>query len=266
MRVLVVDDEKPARERLKSLLETLSYCQVCGAADNGVEALRITQTEHPDVVLMDIRMPAMDGLEAAHHLACLDNPPAVIFTTAYGEYALEAFDAHAIDYLLKPVRKERLVQALGNACKPNRAQLAKLHGNPSKQFQIRSHICAKLGDNFKLIPIHQILYFQADHKYVTAYHRQGEVIIEESLKSLETELTPLFLRIHRNALVALAFIDSLCKTPAGRFEVVLANNAARLEVSRRHLATLRQMLKSSHNQRHFLSSITDFAQAPQQYG
>lgn len=248
MKVLVVDDEKPARERLKTLLATLSCYQVCGEASNGVEALRMTQVEHPDVLLMDIRMPAMDGLEAAHHLACLNNPPAVIFTTAYGEHALEAFDAHAIDYLLKPVRQERLRQALGKACKPNRAQLAEVYGNNSKP--VRSHIYAKLGDHFKLIPVHQILYFQADHKYVTVHHQQGEVIIEESLKSLETELEPLFMRIHRNALVALAAVDGLYKTPAGRFEVVLENKVARLEVSRRHLAALRRMLKSSYAKPH----------------
>jgi two-component system response regulator AlgR len=265
MRVLVVDDEKPARERLKTLLETLAYCQVCGEASNGVEALQIGQAQHPDVVLMDIRMPAMDGLEAAHHLACLDNSPAVIFTTAYGEHALEAFDAHAIDYLLKPVRKERLMQALDNACRPNRAQFAEVYGNNIKP--LRSHICAKLGDSFKLIPIHQILYFQADHKYVTVHSRQGEVIIEESLKSLETELEPLFVRIHRNALVALDAVNGLYKTPAGRFEVVLENDIARLEVSRRHLASLRHMLKSTTTTHRNLSpKTTNFAQAPQQYG
>lgn len=264
MRVLLVDDEKPARERLKTLLETLSYCQVCGEASNGVEALRLIQTEHPDVVLMDIRMPAMDGLEAAHHLACLDNPPAIIFTTAYGEHALEAFDAHAIDYLLKPVPKERLVQALGNACRPNRAQLAEVYGNHSQP--VRSHICARLGDSFKLIPIHQVLYFQADHKYVTVHHRQGEVIIEESLKSLETELEFLFVRIHRNALVALGAVDGLHKTPEGRFEVILENDTARLEVSRRHLASLRRMLKTSTTHRHLTSKISNFKQASQQYG
>jgi two-component system response regulator AlgR len=213
---------------------------------------------------MDINMPAMDGLEAAHHLACLDNPPAVIFTTAYGEHALEAFNARAIDYLLKPVRKERLNQALGNACRPNRAQLAQVHGNNVKQF--RSHICAKLGDSFKLVPIHQILYFQADQKYVTVHYRQGEVVIEESLKSLETELEPLFVRIHRNALVALSAVDSLYKTPAGRFEIVLEKNAVRLEVSRRHLASLRNMLKSSNTYRHLSPKTAAFGQAPQQYG
>lgn len=256
MRVLLVDDEKPARERLKALLETISYCQLCGEANNGVEALRLSQAEHPDLVLMDIRMPAMDGLEAAHHLSCLDNPPAVIFTTAYGEHALEAFDAHAIDYLLKPVRKERLTQALGKACKPNRAQLAKVYGNNVKH--VRSHICAKLGESFKLIPIHQILYFQADQKYVTVYHRQGEVIIEESLKSLETELEPLFVRIHRNALVALSAVDGLYKTSEGRFEVTLENDAARLEVSRRHLASLRRMLRSSHANPYVSGQMTAF--------
>lgn len=242
MRILIVDDEKPARERLRSLIEALPSYEVCGEASNGIEALRISQMEHPDVVLMDIRMPGMDGLEAAQHLADLEQPPAIIFATAYGDHALDAFAAHAVDYLLKPVRRERLIQALGNARKPNRAQLIEL--GKTRRDSPRTHICAKLGERFKLIPIDQVLYFQAEQKYVTVRHRQGEVIIEESLKSLETELAPAFVRAHRNALVALAFIEGLDRSAEGRFRIVLKNMPECIEVSRRHLATVKNALKT----------------------
>lgn len=243
MRVLIVDDEKPARERLRSLIEALPAYQVCSEASNGIEALRISQTEHPDVVLMDIRMPGMDGLEAAQHLAGLEQPPAIIFATAYGEYALDAFAAHAVDYLLKPVRKEQLVQALGNARKPNRAQIAEL--GKTRSDSPRTHICARLGERFKLIPLDQVRYFQAEQKYVTVRYCQGEVIIEESLKSLESELAPGFVRVHRNALVALAYIEGLDKTADGKYQIVLKNTPERIEVSRRHLATVKSLLKSA---------------------
>lgn len=243
MKVLVVDDEGPARERLKSLLHELPAYQICGEARNGLEALRLSEEKQPDIVLMDIRMPGMDGLEAARHLARLDKkPPAIIFTTAYGDYALEAFQTSATGYLLKPVRKEHLERTLSNARRPNRAQLTELadaDGNPA-----RTHICARLHGNLRLIPIDDIFYFQADQKYVSVRHRQGEVLIEEPLKSLETELAPRFLRIHRNALVATAYVKGLMKSSDGGVHVAFEGINERLEVSRRHLSEVRQYLRS----------------------
>jgi len=244
MKVLVVDDERPARERLRDLLAALSAYECCGEAGNGIEALRLAQTAQPDIVLLDIRMPGMDGLEAARHLAGLDRPPAVIFTTAYGEYALEAFDAHAAGYLLKPIHRNRLEDALANARIPNRAQLAGLTAAAAGAGVKRTHLCARLGGRLELIPLDDVLYFQADQKYVTVRHRQGEVIIEESLKSLETEFAALCLRIHRNALVVTGHLAGLEKTPRGHFEVVFTGNSERLEVSRRHVAAVRHFLKS----------------------
>ena len=240
MKVLIVDDEAPARERLKRLLSELPDYAICGQAGNGVETLRMVQSQHPDIVLMDIRMPVMDGLEAARHLSKLQKPPALIFTTAYGEYALDAFQAYAAGYLLKPIRKEHLVQALAKACTLNRAQLAGLASNNA-----RTHLCARLGERLELVPIEAVLYFQADQKYVTVRHKHGEVILEESLKSLEVEFAPHFLRIHRNALVAKAHLAGLIKTSEGRFQVLFSDIDERLEVSRRHLTAARRFMKSS---------------------
>jgi two-component system response regulator AlgR len=242
MKVLIVDDEKPACERLINLLATMPDYQACGAAGNGVEALQMAQIQHPDIVLMDIRMPGMDGLEAARHLIHLKEPPAIIFTTAYGEHALEAFETHATDYLLKPVRKERLEQALRNARNPNRAQLAGLA--QAATGTTRTHLCARLGEKLKLIPIEQVIYFLADQKYVTVCNLQGEVLIEDSLKSLESELADRVLRIHRNALVGTAHLVGLERTPQGRYQVILQGSDARLEVSRRHLAAIKHFLRT----------------------
>ena len=117
MRVLVVDDEKPARERLKQLLEDEADYEFAGEAKNGMDAVRLAAELEPDIVLLDIRMPGLDGIETAHHLAAMENPPAVVFATAYDEYAIEAFDARAVGYVLKPVRRSRLVAALEQASK-----------------------------------------------------------------------------------------------------------------------------------------------------
>ncbi|MCP4935616.1 MAG: response regulator transcription factor, partial [bacterium] len=237
MKVLIVDDETPARVRLKRLLDELSGYETCAEAKNGIEALELAQTQHPDIVLMDIRMPAMDGLEAARHLATLEQPPALIFTTAYGEYALDAFQAHAAGYLLKPIRKEHLQQALAGARIPNRAQLA---GLADTEGNARTHICARLGERLELIPLTAVFYFQAEQKYVTVRHRHGEVLVEESLKSLETEFDSRFLRIHRNALVAKAHLMGLIKTPEGRFQIQFNGIDDQLEISRRHLSEARR--------------------------
>jgi len=243
VRILVVDDEAPARQRLCRLLEELDGCQVCGEATNGREALLQCDRDGPDIVLMDIRMPNMDGLEAASHLAGLEQSPAVIFTTAYGDHALEAFDANAVDYLLKPIRKERLVEALGKARRITKAQAGALtDGDQSPQ---RTHICAHQLGSLQLIPAADIRYFQAGEQYVTVYFGSGEILIDESLKSLEAEFGRRFVRIHRNALVALSYLEKMEKDSDGRNYIHLRDIPGRLEVSRRHVAVLRRLLKRS---------------------
>jgi two-component system response regulator AlgR len=241
MRVLLVDDETLARERLRRLLAEVPDCEVCGEAADGHAALHGYEQLQPDVVLMDIRMPGMDGLEAARHLAGLADPPAVIFTTAFGDHALEAFEACAVDYLLKPIRAERLAAALGNARRLTRAQATQLGSDTGG---VRSHICVRVRGNLQLIPVSDIRFFRADHKYVTVRTGDAEYLIEEPLKALEDEFTARFLRIHRNALVAADFIVGLEKDAAGQCVVVLGGIDERLEVSRRHQPEVRARLKA----------------------
>jgi len=240
VKILIADDEAPARTRLRRLVEEIDGHDIVGEAANGREALLLSDKTQPDVLLLDIRMPGMDGLEAARHVATLENPPAVIFTTAYGDHALEAFAAHALDYLLKPIRKERLAQALTHVRKLNRAQSAALSN--VETAQARSHICARVRGALQLVPVGEIVYFLADQKYVTVRYSEGSVLIEESLKALETEFAAAFTRIHRNALVAAAHIVGLERDDDGHVHVRLRGVTERLEVSRRHAAELRQRL------------------------
>jgi two-component system response regulator AlgR len=242
MRVLIIDDEAPARDRLRRLVEEIGGHQVIGEAVNGSEALTLAARDQPEILLLDIRMPGMDGLEAARHLAQLDNPPAVIFTTAYDDHALEAFAAHAVDYLLKPIRKERLAQALTQARRLTRAQCAALGEDP-QTGAARTHICARVRNNLELVPVEEILYFQADQKYVSVRHAGGEVLIEDSLKALEGEFGDRFSRIHRNALVCDQCILGLEKDAEGQVHIRLRGTDRQLEVSRRHLVALRRKLK-----------------------
>ena len=245
LKVLIVDDEEYARERIKGLLANQAEYVVCAEAEDGVEAIMMAERHTPDIVLMDISMPAMDGLEAARHLSGMDTPPAVIFTTAYGEYALEAFSTKATGYLMKPIRQEQLLQSLEQARSLNRAQrLEALENREGNRSMARKHICARMRGNLELIPIEDVVYFQADQKYVTVRHKKGEVIIEESLKSLETDLSDRFIRIHRNALVSKSAISGLSKSSVGRTQVILDNVKYQLEVSRRLLAEVRRFVRN----------------------
>ncbi|MDS4028853.1 MAG: LytTR family DNA-binding domain-containing protein [Candidatus Contendobacter sp.] len=241
MKVLIVDDEPPARDRLRELLNRLSDYEPCGEAGNGAEALRLAASLQPDIVLLDIQMPGLDGLETARRLAELAHPPAIIFVTAYGDHALAAFDARAVAYLLKPVRLERLEQALVSASRLNRAQLASLAAEPVVAG--RAYISARLGQRLERIPLADVFYFQADQKYVTVRYRQGCVLIEESLKVLEAELGARVIRVHRNALAMAAQVAGLEKALDGGVNLVFHGISDRLEVSRRHLPAIRQFVK-----------------------
>jgi two-component system response regulator AlgR len=207
-------------------------CRCVGEAGNGQEALKLSDELKPDVVLLDIRMPGMDGVEAARHLADFETPPAVIFTTAYDQYALDAFETQAVGYLLKPVRREKLERALQAATRPTRAQLAKL-AKVSPAAARRSHIAVRTREGLKLLPVEEIRAFIADQKYTTIRHPDGEHLIEESLRSLEDEFEPDFVRIHRNSLVALRHIEAVERVADGGYAVRLRGNADLLTVSRR---------------------------------
>jgi two-component system response regulator AlgR len=241
MKILIVDDEAPARDRLQHMISLIDNMQVCGQAAHGLEAVTMAQTTQPDIVLMDIRMPGMDGLEAARHLSDMDEPPAIIFTTAFSEHALEAYDANAVDYCVKPIRQEKLEKALTKARKLTKAQIVAL-GMETNNVG-RSHICARVRGNLELIAIDHIAYFLADQKYITVRHKDGEVLIEDALKSLEVEFSHRFLRIHRNALVNSNFISGMEKQADARFVVTFKGIDDKLEISRRHVAEVRKFLK-----------------------
>lgn len=242
MKCLVVDDESLARERLVRMIEGLPGWSLCGEAASGTEAVRQAERLRPDVVLMDIRMPGMDGLEAARHLAYLDAPPAVVFTTAYGDHALEAFDAQAIDYLLKPIHPERLRQALEKVARLGPRPLQA--GDNVASAGRRSHFCARVRGNLELVPVDEVVFLQADSKYVTVRSPTQQILIEESLKSLEQEFSEDFLRIHRNALVAVHAVRGLEKDASGQSRVLLEGVEDRLEISRRLLSDVRRRIKS----------------------
>jgi len=247
VNILVVDDERPARERLRNLIAELGLGEVVGEAATGREALELTARLDPDVLLLDIRMPGMDGLETAAHLAKLERPPAVIFTTAYGDYALRAFETQAVDYLLKPIRLDRLERALHGARRLNRAQLGAVEEAGREPDHpgggARTHLSARVHGDIRLIPIEEVIYFQADQKYVTVRDSTGQVLIEEALKSLEEEFAERFVRIHRNALVARRALEGLERAGNGRYQVRLEGIEERLEVSRRHLSGVRRLMR-----------------------
>lgn len=242
MKILIIDDEPLARMRLRSIIAEIDAGEVVGEGASGKDALSLCGEFKPDIILLDIRMPGMDGIEAAQHIMKLDTPPAIIFTTAYDEYAVTAFESHAVDYLMKPVRKERLQEALQSATRMTRAQMQALKDDPVSDR--RQHISARLGGELRLIPVDEICYFMAEHKYVTVKHRQGTVLIEESLRTLEKEFEDIFLRVHRNALVAVACISALEKDRAGGHKIKMRGIEDTLEVSRRHLPTVRKAMKT----------------------
>lgn len=241
MRILLVDDETLARDRLRRLLEQDGQHEVVGEAANGIEAVERSAELLPDLVLLDIRMPGMDGLETARHFLQLDEPPAVIFCTAYEEHAIQAFDLQAVGYLLKPVRRDKLVAALEKTVRLNRAQLMSLQTEDASR---RSHIAAKTHRGVELIPLPDIRFFQADQKYVTVRSATAEVIVDETLRDLEDEFGDLFLRVHRNALIARRHIEGLVKAADGQVSAQLADVDELVEISRRHLPAVRKIIKN----------------------
>ena len=240
VKVLIADDEPLARERLRDLLAAHARVELVGEAENGEQALQLAAARQPDVVLLDIAMPGVDGLEAARHLRDFARRPAVVFCTAYDEHALSAFDAAAIDYLMKPVRPERLAAALERAATFIAGRLPALVSEPARR---RTHLCARLRGSLRLIPIEEIHYLQAEEKYVIVHHARGEDLIEESLKSLEEEFAERLVRIHRNCLVARGQLTELRRAGDGQVHAVLRDVAQPLEVSRRCVANLRGELR-----------------------
>jgi len=242
MKVLIADDEAPARTRLRAMLGELPDWEVVAEAGDGRHPVEQAQAMAVDAVLLDIAMPVMDGLEAARHLARLEPGPAVVFCTAYDEHALAAFEAAAVDYLVKPVRLERLREALERARRSRVGAATRPVVLPEAQ-RARTHLSARLRGNLRLIPIEDVYYLQAEEKYVLVHHARGEDLIEESLKALELEFVDRFQRIHRNCLVANDEFQELRRLPDGQVQAVLRHGKLPLEVSRRCVASLRERLR-----------------------
>ncbi|WP_159016954.1 LytR/AlgR family response regulator transcription factor [Cognatiluteimonas profundi] len=239
MKVVIVDDEPLARARLRELLEEQPGVTVVAEAADGHAALHACAELSPDLVLLDIVMPGIDGLETARHLAAFEPRPAVVFCTAFDAHALSAFDAAAIDYLVKPVRPERLAAALDRVrtFAAGRGQATTARGAQ------RTHLCARMRGSLRLIPVEDVHYLQAEEKYVVVHHARGEDLIEESLKSLEDEFGERFVRIHRNCLVARHEILELKRSPDGHVQAVLRHGKQPLEVSRRCVSHLRETIR-----------------------
>lgn len=242
LRAIIVDDEPPARERLRSMLAEAGDVEVVGEAENGVAALELVDKLLPDILLLDIRMPGIDGLEVARQLAMLAEPPAVIFTTAFDEYALQAFESEAIAYLLKPIRAEKLRAALAKAGRLTRPQLQQF-ATAAREPARRSHIGVRGRDGLKLIPMDEVFFFHADQKYTTVRHVNGEDLIEDSLKTLEEEFAQTFVRIHRNALVNTRFLERIARDASGQHFVHLRGLPDALEVSRRMAGDLKDRFR-----------------------
>lgn len=244
MDILVCDDESLAAQRLTKLVEQLGHT-VVAVASHGQQAIELSSQHQPDVVLLDIQMPEMDGLTCAKYLRELDHMPAIIFCTAYDQHALEAFKSHADGYLLKPVLQQDLQRALDQMTKLNQAQMNNLKQkeNMEELDTKRTQIVAKTYRGIELIPLENVYYFIADQKYVTVRHKNGSVLIDETLKDLELEFGNNFIRIHRNALVAVRYLDGLETVSSGQYQVRCRDLDERLAVSRRHLPTLRERLQ-----------------------
>lgn len=245
MKVLVVDDEKLARERLSRMVQSFDGYEVAGLAESGESAIRQAIALEPDIVLLDIRMPGMDGMETGKQLASLAVPPAVIYCTAFGEHAVEAFGVNASAYLMKPIRREALVEALADAGRVNKLQLAAvLGGDAEPDERTRTHISARTRRGIELIALTEVKFFQADQKYVTVRHEGGEVLIDDTLRDLESEFGDRLVRIHRNALVMMEHLEGLEKDPAGHYQVRMRGIDEKLGVSRRHVSGLRKLVQT----------------------
>ena len=238
MKILVVDDEPLARQRLQRLLARLRPQATILEAANGADALAITRSEQPEIMLLDIRMPAMDGVEVASRLLDEQPAPAVIFCTAYDEYALDALRHQAVAYLLKPARERELERALDAAVRLNKAQLQAL----GAQDAGREELVSAGHRGVETLPVADIRCLLAEDKYVRACAPQGELLLSESLKELEAEFPRRFLRIHRNALVAPVHVRRLARAADGGWIVELDGVGERPQVSRRHVASIKAEL------------------------
>ena len=233
LNILIVDDEKPARDRLRRLLTEIPKFDIAGEANSAAQALEQIRELSPDILLLDISMPGMDGMSLARVLQEGGASPAVIFCTAYQDQALKAFEVEAIDYLVKPVRTVRLEGALEKA----RRFLGVEHGQDEGHY-VRSSV----GGKVVLTPIHRVICLIAEDKYTTVIHEKGTTVIDDSLTDMELNFPDLFFRVHRNALISRKHLRGLERTNEGHTQVLLSGTERKPEVSRRNISSLRKLL------------------------
>jgi two-component system response regulator AlgR len=233
LTILIIDDEQPARDRLRRLLGNVPKFEIAGEAASSSEALERIRELSPDILLLDISMPGMDGMSLARVLQQGGASPAIIFCTAYQDQALKAFEVEAVDYLVKPVREERLEKALDKA----RRMLGKEDVHEQDHY-VRSTV----GGKVVLTPIHRVICMISEDKYTTVIHEKGTTVIDESLMDLEEKFPALFFRIHRNALVSRKHLRGLARTREGQTQALLSGTDRQPEVSRRKVAALRKLL------------------------
>ena len=249
MKILIVDDEPLARKRLLVHLQDPAMeefdLEVVAEATNGEEGLAMALQYLPDVILLDIRMPGLDGLQVARHLSSMGEAPSIIFTTAYDEHAMAAFDAQAIGYLLKPVRQQKLIDSLRRAAQLNEQQITEVQVNDSPRA--RDRFCLNKRGQLTMIPLSDIRYFMADQKYVSLFifndATWSEEIIDDTLKELEVEFSARFLRVHRNALVSKEYVEKLTRDEEGHYHVHIKDLSEPLSVSRRQVKEVKTLLK-----------------------
>lgn len=233
-RILIIDDEKPARDRLRRLVDAIADYEVAGEAINGSDALEQIRELTPDILLLDISMPGMDGMSLAHVLQDSGASPAIIFCTAYQDQALSAFEVEAVDYVVKPVRAERLEKALDKA--------ARYMGDEDESREQQHFLRSTVGGKVVLTPVARVVCLVAEDKYTTVVHENGTTVVDESLTELENCYPSFFFRVHRNALVSRKHLRGLERTPEGSTRVLLSGTERRPEVSRRNVSALRKLL------------------------
>ena len=233
LNILIIDDEKPARDRLRRLITGLPRYEVAGEAASGSQALEMIRELEPDVLLLDISMPGMDGMSLARVLQDGGASAAVIFCTAYQDQALRAFEVEAVDYLVKPVRSERLEKAL---------EKARRYLGRDQSQQEEHYLRSTVGGKVVLTSIHSVIALVAEDKYTTVIHEKGTTVIDESLTELDRRFQDLFFRIHRNTLISRKHLRGLERTSDGHTQVLLSGTDRRPEVSRRNIASLRKLL------------------------
>jgi two-component system response regulator AlgR len=232
--ILIIDDEQPARDRLRRLVNAIPDFRVAGEAVNGTDALEKIRELSPDILLLDISMPGMDGMALARVLQEGGASPAVVFCTAYQDQALNAFEVEAVDYVVKPVRAERLEKALEKA--------GRYLGGDGEQEEEKHFLRSTVGGKVVLTPISRVVCLVAEDKYTTVVHENGTTVVDESLTELENCYPAYFFRVHRNALISRKHLRGLERTTEGQTQVLLSGTERKPEVSRRNVSALRKLL------------------------